>query len=420
MPSAARQPLQVLLLAALATVGCTRVSPAAPAPTDSVSGQDSAQIERGRYMVAAADCAACHTDTGGGAFAGGRPIQTPFGSVVASNITPDRRTGIGAWSDAQFDAAVREGQRPDGSRLYPAMPYPYYRRMTREDVVAIRVYLRTVAPIQHAVQSNQLPFPFDIRASVRLWDALYFRDEPFKDDPQRSAQWNRGAYLVQGAGHCAACHTPKSVLGGDHRDEALQGYSLQGWFAPNITDDKALGLGDWSEADIVAYLKGGHNRIAAASGPMGEVVADGSSQLKDSDLEAIATYLKSNGAQSATARALARNDPRMQAGGAIYQDVCSACHQLDGSGVPYLIPDLAAASSVSSREPTSIIRVLLHGSQSVATEREPTAAAMPAFGRILTDAQIAAVATYIRNSWGHAAAAVTAGDVHKARHAATS
>ena len=379
-------------------------------------GQDFAQIEHGRYMVAAADCAACHTDLAhAGAFAGGRPIQTPFGEVASSNITPDKETGIGSWTDAQFDAAVREGKRPDGSHLYPAMPYPYYRKMAHADVLAIRAYLQSVPPVHNLVESNRLPFPFSIRASVGVWNALYFSDEPWKADAGRSAEWNRGSYLVQGPGHCAACHTPKTILGGDHRDRAYQGYSLQGWFAPNITDDKALGLGAWSQADIVAYLKGGHNRIAAASGPMAEVVADGSSQLQESDLRAIATYLKSAQSASEVSPPLATDDPAMKAGAAIYQDVCSACHQLDGTGVPYLIPDLAGASSVSSREPTSIIRVLLHGTQSVATTAEPTGASMPAFGPQLTDAQIAAVATFIRNSWGHAAAGVTESDVHKAR-----
>ncbi|MGB9332910.1 MAG: c-type cytochrome [Steroidobacteraceae bacterium] len=385
-------------------------------PGQAADEQDFAQIEHGRYMVAAADCAACHTNLPNGAgFAGGRAIQTPFGMVASSNITPDKESGIGRWTDAEFEAAVREGKRPDGSHLYPAMPYPYYRKMTHADVLAMRAYLQTVPPVHNLVESNRLPFPFDIRASVGVWNAMYFSDEPFKADPRRSAEWNRGAYLVQGPGHCAACHTAKTILGGDHRDRAYQGYSLQGWFAPNLTDDNALGLGEWSQADIVAYLKGGHNRIAAASGPMAEVVADGSSQLQESDLRAIATYLKSEQSRSEVSPPVAADDPAMQAGAAIYQDVCSACHQLKGTGVPYLIPDLASASSVSSREPTSIIRVLLHGTQSVATAAEPTGASMPAFGRQLTDAQIAAVATFIRNSWGHAAAAVTESDVHKAR-----
>jgi mono/diheme cytochrome c family protein len=374
------------------------------------------QIEQGRYMAAAADCAACHTNLPrGAAFAGGRPIQTPFGVVVSSNITPDKETGIGSWTDAQFEAAVREGKRPDGSHLYPAMPYAYYRKMAHEDVLAIRAYLQTVAPVQSLVKSDRLPFPFSIRATVGVWNALYFNDQPFAEQPQHSADWNRGAYLVQGPGHCAACHTPKTFLGGDYGSRPYQGYSVQGWFAPNITDDGALGVGEWSQADIVAYLKSGHNRLAAASGPMGEVVTNSSSQLQDGDLNAIATYLKSQQSQSEVSRPLAADDPSMRAGAAIYEDLCSACHRLDGTGVAYLIPDLASASSVSAREPTSIIRVLLQGAQSVATTTEPTGPAMPSFGRQLTDAQIAAVASYIRNSWQHSAAAVTPGEVQKVR-----
>jgi mono/diheme cytochrome c family protein len=378
--------------------------------------QNAAQIEQGRYMAAAADCAGCHTNLPqGAAYAGGRPIQTPFGVVASSNITPDKETGIGRWTDAQFEAAVREGKRLDGSHLYPAMPYVYYRKMAHADVLAIRAYLQTVAPVQSLVKSDRLPFPFNIRASVGLWNALYFKDQPFVGEAHRSSDWNRGAYLVQGPGHCAACHTPKSILGGDYRSRPYQGYSLEGWFAPNITDDNAQGLGGWTQADIVAYLKSGHNRIAAASGPMGEVVTNSGSQLQEKDLGAIATYLKSEQSRSEVLRPLAADDPAMQAGAAIYEDVCSACHGLDGTGVPYLIPDLAAASSVSAREPTSIIRVLLHGAQSVATPTEPTGASMPAFGRQLDDAQIAAVASYIRNSWAHSAAAVTPSEVQKAR-----
>jgi mono/diheme cytochrome c family protein len=389
------------------------------AVTTLAAGADFAQIERGRYLTIAADCAACHTDPDQNRpFAGGRPIQTPFGKVLAPNITPDRETGIGNWSDAQFDAAVREGRMPDGRRLYPAMPFAYYTHMSRSDVAAIRAYLGTTEPVHHSVTADQLPFPFSIRAGMRVWDALYFTAGEYQPDPAQSVQWNRGAYLVQGAGHCAACHTPKTLLGGDKASQSLRGYSIEGWFGPDITDDEHRGLANWSLADIVDYLKKGHNRFAAASGPMSEEVSDSSSKLSNDDLEAIATYLKGQPGHTGDTQPVAASDPMMVAGAAIYGDVCSACHKGDGTGVSYLIPNLAASSSVASREPTSILRVVLDGAPSVATDEEPTGPGMPGFGHDLSDAEVAAVATYVRNSWGHAASAVTAGEVSSARRAA--
>jgi mono/diheme cytochrome c family protein len=394
---------------------CVAVA-AGMAVTTLAAGADFAQIERGRYLTIAADCAACHTDPDQNRpFAGGRAIETPFGNVVAANITPDRETGIGSWSDAQFDAAVRQGRMPDGKRLYPAMPFVYFTRMSRSDVSDIRAYLTTIGPVHHTVITDQLPFPFSIRASMRVWDALYFSAGEYQPDPAQSAAWNRGAYLVRGPGHCGACHTPKSALGGDKSSRSFHGYSIQGWFGPDITDDTHRGLANWSLADIVDYLKKGHNRFAAASGPMAEEVADSSSRLSDEDLEAIATYLKGQPAHTRKDKPLAAGDPMMTAGAAIYDDLCSACHKGDGTGVSYLIPNLAASNSVASREPTSIIRVVLRGAPSVATDAEPTGPAMPGFGRDLSDTEVAAVATYVRNSWGHAASAVTEGEVSSAR-----
>lgn len=405
--------LNVVGLALLAS-GC--VGARVVAADNLPSGQDFARIQRGRYLTAVGDCAACHTDNGGKAFAGGRPIETPFGNVVAANITPDRDTGIGNWTDAQFDSAVRSGRGPGDEWLYPAMPYPYYTRMTQADVLAIRAYLNTLPAVHHKIESDQLPFPFRIRAGMRMWNALYFKPGPFESDPHKSPQWNRGAYLVQGPGHCAACHTPKTRLGGDRNEERFQGYAIEGWFAPDITNSTTLGLGRWTAADIVTYLKSGHNRFAAAAGPMGEEVSNSSSQMSEGDLEAIAEFLK-NGPAEASVRVapLGPSNPAMRAGAAIYQDLCSACHREDGTGVSYLIPNLAASSSVTSREPISVLRVLIHGAQSVATEREPTGPSMPAFGWQLTDAQIAAVATYIRNSWGHAAPPTDPDQAHKIR-----
>lgn len=405
----------VAALSALAAACAPRLPPG-DAQGAYPSAQDFAQIERGRYLAVAADCAACHADPGGsGALSGGRPIPTPFGTVLAPNITPDRATGIGGWSDAQFDAAVRLGRTPGGDWLYPAMPFPYYTHMSAGDVAAIHAYLKTLAPVRHAVHADQLPFPYDIRATMRFWDALYFKPGAYHADPGQTPQWNRGAYLVKGPGHCAACHTPKSHLGADRTHEALQGYALDGWFAPDIAGGEQFGLGLWSTADVVTYLQSGHNRFAAATGPMADEVADSTSHLAPADLQAMAVYLKGENDEKLSEQPLAATQPVMQTGAAIYGDMCSACHGTDGKGVPFLFPDLADSSFVASRNPTSLLHVLVHGAQSVATAHEPTGPAMPAFGRQLTDAQIAAVATYVRNSWGHAAPEVKASDVHKMR-----
>jgi mono/diheme cytochrome c family protein len=373
------------------------------------------QIARGRYLTTVADCFACHTvPEVGKPFAGNRAIETPFGVITSSNLTPDADTGIGAWTDEQFDNAVRKGIRPDGSRLYPAMPYPAYTKMTREDVLAIRAYLATIEPVHQPVKSNTLPFPFNIRTAMRVWDALYFAEGEFVPDSRQSAAWNRGAYLVQGPGHCTACHTSKTFLGGDKSSDNLRGFNLQGWFAPDITGDNNQGLGQWSEADITGYLKTGHNRITAAVGPMSEEIVNATSQYNDGDLTAIATYLKSLPQRQEAAPAPA-DSAVMTAGQAIYRDQCSACHGIDGRGVAMLFPSLAQSSMVHAGDPTTAIRLVLRGARSVATAAEPTAPGMPSFGWQLDDAQVAAVVTYIRNAWQAPAAAVSADTVGKTR-----
>jgi mono/diheme cytochrome c family protein len=383
----------------------------------SLDPQNFGQIERGRYLAIVGDCASCHTVPGSGQpFAGGRPIETPFGVVVGANITPDPDTGIGAWSDEAFVRALREGKRYNGQLLYPAMPYPYYTKLSESDALAIRAYLNTVKPVRNAVVSNKLPFPFDVREGMAAWNALYFRSGEFKADPTKSAEWNRGAYLVEGLGHCGACHTPKTQLGGDDHGRVFQGYPLQGWFAPNITNDNERGLGRWSVADIVAYLKNGHNVTTASTGIMAEEITLSSSQMTDADLAAIATYLKDRrGRTSASPAAVSASDPRMIAGGAIYADECSACHGMEGKGVPFLFPSLAGSPNVRSIDPASLIRVLIEGARSVATVGEPTGPGMPSFAWKLSDDQAAAVLTYIRNSWGSSAPAVDPRQVEQAR-----
>lgn len=408
------------ILAVIAVVAVIALAyPVARGIAQSSSPQDFAQIEHGRYLTTLADCVACHTrKEDGKPFAGGRPIETPFGIIVSPNITPDLQTGIGNWTDDEFDNAMRRGIRRDGTRLYPAMPYPYYAKMSRDDVKAIRAYLMTLEPVRNPVVANQLPFPFDIRMSMLAWDMLFFAPSEFKPDPDKSAEWNRGAYLVTGPGHCGACHTPKNFLGGDKSAQALQGSQVQGWFAPNITGDKTRGVGAMSDDDIAKLLRTGHNAMTAVGGPMGEEVADASTHFTDADLKAIAVYLKSlPGSGEPPPAAVAQNDPQMQAGQAIYRDVCSACHAIDGSGVPHLFPSLAKAPQVRAPDPTSGIRVVLRGMRSVATDAEPTAPGMPSFSRQLNDAQVAAVLTYIRNSWGNAAPAVTPDQVTSQRDA---
>jgi mono/diheme cytochrome c family protein len=250
---------------------------------------------------------------------------------------------------------------------------------------------------------------------MRVWDALYFTEGEFKPDPQKPADWNRGAYLVQGPGHCGACHTPKSLLGGDKSSEYLQGSPLQGWVTPNITNDNVAGLGTWSVDDVVTYLRTGHNRITAATGPMAEEVENSSSKMTDGDLKAIAAYLKSLPGNSANVQPLKADEPAMKAGQAIFRDQCSACHAIDGKGVARLFPSLADSAMLRSRDPRSAIRLVLRGARSAATDAAPTAPGMPSFGRQLDDDQVAAVLTYARNAWGRPAPAVTAADVSAAR-----
>jgi mono/diheme cytochrome c family protein len=375
-----------------------------------------ALIERGRHLVDAGDCVACHTVAGGTPFAGGRPIETPFGTIYSPNITPDRETGIGAWSEEDFYRALHEGVRPDGARLYPAFPYPYFTKLTRDDVKAMRAYLDTLGPVRSPQRNVALTWPLNHRVVMRGWNLMFFKPGTFVPDPHKSAEWNRGAYLVQGAGHCGGCHTPKNTLGADETSKRLLGGNFQNWFAPKIADNMRDGIGSWSVDDIVEYLKTGRNKHSGAAGPMAEVVADSTSKLPDTDLRAIASYLKDvDGGTPATASK--PDDKVMAAGKAIFVDSCSACHQADGKGVPRMFPPLQHDANVQQSDPSTVIRVILQGARTVATDQRPTPVAMPAYDWKLKDDQVAAVASYVRNAWGNSAPAVSADDVRKLRDA---
>jgi mono/diheme cytochrome c family protein len=398
-------------------VGAALTLCAGVAKAGGVDTQSFNQVERGHYLAIVGDCAACHTLPGSGHdFAGGRPIETPFGKLVAPNITPDPTTGIGAWTDDEFINSLTKGTGRNGTHLYPAMPYAYYTKLTRDDALAIRAYLNTLAAVHNVVQADQLPFPFNIRASMAAWDKLFFKAGTFEPVAGRSAEWNRGAYLAQGLAHCGMCHTPKNFLGADKTGEALQGYALQGWFAPNITNDARHGLGSWSVDDVVAYLKTGHNRTGAATGPMSETLNLSTSHMSDDDLKAIAVYLKDAPGQQETAL-LAPDQKLMTAGAQIYADECSGCHTTNGKGLAGIFPALSGSPAVQQTDPTSLLHVVLRGARSVGTDTAPTAPAMPAFAWVLNDDQVAAVVTYIRNAWGNMAPSVSSGAVGKTREA---
>ena len=384
-----------------------------PAPV-AAGEQSFEQVERGKALVDAGDCVACHTQDQNKPFAGGRPIKTPFGTLYSPNITPDRETGIGAWSDDDFYRAMHDGVAPDGARLYPAFPYPYFTKMRHDDVLAIRAYLNTLQPISSSRPKNELQWPLNHRVFMRGWDLLFFTPGTFAPNPNKSDEWNRGAYLVEGPGHCGGCHTPKNFLGAEKAAETLDGGNLQNWFAPNITNNQHLGVGSWTPDEIAEYLKTGRNVHSGAAALMSEVVRDSTSKMSDADLHAIAVYLKDvNGKSKSPPSSVDQSSN--DTGRSIYADSCSACHRSNGTGLPHMFPPLAKNANVQSSDPTTVIRVILQGTRTAVTDSRPTASSMPSYDWKLSDKEVAAVATYVRNAWNNAAPTVTADEVKSLR-----
>lgn len=374
-------------------------------------------IERGRYVAIAGDCAACHTAPNGGKpFAGGYALETPFGKLLASNITSDKRTGIGAWSEAEFTRAVREGKGKHGENLYPAMPYNAYVKVSDADMHDLWAYMQTVPAVDNKVVSNQLPFPFNIRLMMMGWNLLFFDKTPFTPVATAGEQINRGAYLVQGLGHCAACHTAKNFLGGDKHGAFLQGGDLAGWHAPEITGNRYVGIGGWTTDQIVQYLKTGSNNVAVASGPMAEAVTNSTQHMTDQDLLAIAVYLKSlPGSDQTRPQPLTAMQQTMKQGANVYSANCAACHNSDGKGINQLAASLAGNPGVQAGNAQSLMTTVLEGGRGAVTLDNPTSGAMPSFAWKLSDQQIASTLTYIRNTWGNSAPAVTASQVADVR-----
>jgi mono/diheme cytochrome c family protein len=377
-----------------ATVACA---------AESAAAADQATIARGEYLARAGDCTACHTAEGGQPFAGGQALQSPFGPIYAPNITPDRATGIGDWSDDDFYRAMHEGVGKHGQHLYPAFPYPWFTKVTRDDVLAIKAYLFSLPPVNARSHETRLPFPFNIRAGIAGWNAAFVNFGEFRPDPAKSDQINRGAYLAEGLGHCGDCHTPKGPAMEPDTSKAYSGGAFDVWYAPNITSDKKRGVGAWSDADLAAYLKTGLVRgKGVAVGPMSQTIHDSLAYLTDQDINAIVAYLKDT-------RPIADYTPRRSAdlsgphatGQSVYLTHCAYCHQVDGKGLEGKVPALSGDGAVQAKGPQDVVGVILGGRLA-----EGTYALMPPVGADMTDEEVAEAATYVRNAWSNAAPGV--------------
>jgi mono/diheme cytochrome c family protein len=369
-------------------------------------------VERGRYLAVLGDCAGCHDTPHGAPYAGGQSFSAVFGRIYSSNLTPDRATGIGRWSAHDFYAALHRGARPDGVHLYPAFPYPYFTHLARADSDALFAFLKTQKPVRFAPPDNELRFPFNIRALMWFWNLFFLDATPLPAG--QDAQWSRGNFLVNGPGHCAECHTPKNTLFGDKTSKAFGGEIVDNWFAANLTGAKPDGLGAWTAAEIAAYLKTGAGPHATAVGPMQDVVSHSTRLMRDADRAAIAAYLKSLPSQSA--QAVPPPKDRMAAGEGVFLNHCLVCHQTNRRESLGGFPLLAHNTLVQGRNPATVLRVILGGSQSIGLPNTPMPYSMPAFAT-LSDDEIAAVATYIRNTWGNRAPAVDPGTVRDLRKA---
>ncbi|MDH6167870.1 mono/diheme cytochrome c family protein [Variovorax boronicumulans] len=373
------------------------------------------QVERGRYLALAGNCAGCHTTRGGQPYAGGLPIETPFGTIYSSNLTSDAKAGIGGWSSAHFWRAMHNGRSKDGRLLYPAFPYPSFTKVTREDSDAIYAYLRTVAPAPAPNLAHRLRFPYDTQAALAVWRALSFKPEPFVANAGKPAEWNRGAYLVDGLGHCIACHGARNSLGATETRLGLSGglIAVENWYAPSLTDRHQAGVAGWPTADVVALLKTGTAPGGSVMGPMADVVFRSTQHLSEADLTAMAGYLKDlpevpksdEPARSPTP--IRRDAGTMARGGKIYDQRCAYCHGDQGQGATGAYPPLAGNRAVNMSPPTNLIQVVSHGGFLPSTAGNPRPYGMPPFGQVLDAAEVAAVLTYIRGSWGNDSAPVT-------------
>jgi mono/diheme cytochrome c family protein len=391
--------------------------------------QPAAALSQGEYLARAGDCVACHSVPGGKAFAGGLKVGTPLGVLYSTNITPDPDTGIGRYSFKDFDRAVRFGVARDGHHLYPAMPYPSYAKTSDADMQSLYTFfMKEVPPVRQANVPNEIPRYLSWRWPLVIWNMLFTAKPSFIPNPAHAAQWNRGAYLVEGLGHCGACHTPRGLLWqekalDDGSATYLSGANLDAWFASDLRGDVRTGLGSWSQADIATFLKTGHNERASAFGSMLDTVNNSTPYLSEEDANAVAAFLKSLPATAhqatyvyddATSRALLYGKAQ-GVGGTIYLGYCVSCHGTGGKGQAPYMPPLAGSPAVLDADPSSLINLVLNGANPLIVKGAPDAYRMPQFRIQLTDTEIAGVLSFVRAAWGNGAAPVTADQVKTLR-----
>jgi mono/diheme cytochrome c family protein len=386
---------------------------ATAAPSDSL-------IARGAYLARAGNCQTCHTVQGGQAYAGGRGIATPFGTVFTSNLTPDDKTGIGTWSSAHFWRAMHNGRSKNGRLLYPAFPYTSYTQVTREDSDALFAYLRSLPAAVQPNQPHALRFPYQSQAALAVWRALYFSPGVYQPDAARSADWNRGAYLVKGLGHCAACHTARNALGASDTGLDLAGglIPMQNWYAPSMTSPYEAGVGDWDRQHIVSLLKNGVSPRASVTGPMAEVVQRSTQYLSDADLGAMAQFLKELPPSHTThpePTPIKTQGESVERAAKLYEQHCAQCHGTKGEGIANAYPALAGNRAVTMSQAVNLVQIVLNGGYAPATAGNPRPFGMPPFVLVLNDADMALVLTHVRQSWGNRASEITPVEVNRIR-----
>ena len=416
----------MLLLAALATVAWQLKVPGAndkAFPAGAAVADLPAVAARGAYLARAGNCMACHTARGGLPYVGGRSINTPFGAVFSSNLTPDPETGIGRWSASDFWRALHHGQSRDGRLLYPAFPYTNYTEVSRADSDALHAFLMQLPPVVQPASAHTLRWPFNTQAALALWRALYFRPASYQPDTQQSAEWNRGAYLVRGLGHCSACHSARNALGANSTPLDLAGglIPMQNWYAPSLTSALEAGVADWSQQDIVTLLKTGVSARGSVLGPMAEVVLHSTQHLSDADLGAMAQFLKQ---LTPTPTLVLQAAPTAPAavrtlGAGLYEKHCAQCHGGNGQGVPGAYPPLAGNRAVTMPQIANLVQIVLNGGYAPATAGNPRPFGMPPFVLEFSDSDLAAVLTHIRQSWGNQASLVTTLEVNRMRASGT-